>query len=264
MILLVLSPSLVSSSRESCDGETSPTSSDAMTAQGVSGTRDLTITANPTSHAKQTRPEFSIGATPSALAIAISASSTSTITIDPINGFNGLVALTVRPLKDIIATLSPAAITASGSSIMTIRLDASITPGTYTIEVQGRSGKLRNDAFISVTVVPEFSIGATLPSAVPADGTTTATSIIVVRPANNFAGTVTLSDTPLPSGLTCTEIIPSRIIDSFGSATLTCRSSTPGAYTVTVTGTSGSLTHSALAFFDFIAVGVSATSPLNS
>src|SRR5207244_781629 len=113
MILLVLAPSLVSSSHQSFDGQTSPTSSDAMT---------------------------------------------------------------VQALKDIIATLSPAAITASGSSIMTIRLDASITPGTYTIEVQGRSGKLRNDAFISVTVVPEFSIGATLPSAVPADGTTTATS----------------------------------------------------------------------------------------
>src|SRR5260370_19772656 len=47
--------------------------------------------------------------------------------------------------------------------------------------------------------LPDFTVGATLPSIVPADGTTPATSTIIVNPVNDFTGTVTLSDLPLPA-----------------------------------------------------------------
>src|SRR5712691_4187882 len=94
---------------------------------------------------------------------------------------------------------------------------------------------------------PDFQIAASPPAAVDAGQSTTST--ITITPKNGFTGTVTLSDTPLPTSLNCQPINPATLPGT-GSATLSCSSSTPAMYTVTVTGTSGSLTHTATASFD--------------
>jgi hypothetical protein len=102
---------------------------------------------------------------------------------------------------------------------------------------------------------PDFRVGTTLPSIVPADGTTSATSIIFVSPINGFTGTVTLSDPSLPADLTCTAIVPSTIPTGSGHAMVSCSSSVAGTYNVTIVGTSDAIRHSAAATFRF------ATSP---
>src|SRR5207247_7601552 len=48
----------------------------------------------------------------------------------------------------------------------------------------------------SSIMVPDFTIGATLPSVAPADGTSLATSTIIVNPIEHFTGNITLSDLP--------------------------------------------------------------------
>ena len=68
---------------------------------------------------------------------------------------------------------------------------------------------------------------------------------ITVTKVNGFAGTVALSSTSTPSGLTC-SLTPASIVGGSGTAFLSCSSSTANSYTVTVTGTSGSLTHNTI------------------
>src|SRR6266849_706071 len=98
---------------------------------------------------------------------------------------------------------------------------------------------------------PDFGVETTLPSIVPADGTTPATSIIFVSPNNGFTGTVTLSEPSLPADLTCTAIIPSTIPDGSGHAMVSCSSSVAGTYNVTIIGTSYAIRHSATSTFRF-------------
>src|SRR6266581_4721754 len=104
---------------------------------------------------------------------------------------------------------------------------------------------------LSSVPIPDFTVGVTQPSIVSADGTTHATSIILVSPLNGFTGTVALSDLPLPTDLLCTAIHPAAIPNSSGEATVSCSSSVPGAYDVTIFGTSGGIRHSATATFTF-------------
>ncbi len=92
---------------------------------------------------------------------------------------------------------------------------------------------------------PDFTISATSPSAVNAGQS--ATSTITIAPLNGFTGTVSLSDSA-PSGLTCGTISPTSLPGS-GTATVSCSANAGGTYALTVTGTSGSLTHSAVATF---------------
>jgi hypothetical protein len=68
---------------------------------------------------------------------------------------------------------------------------------------------------------------------------------ITVTGLNGYAGTVSLSDNPLPAGLTCAAITPASLTlpPSPTAATLSCTSATAATYSVTVTATSGSLTH---------------------
>ncbi len=86
---------------------------------------------------------------------------------------------------------------------------------------------------------PDFAIAA--PSVVTIHAGNQATSRVNVTSVNNFGGTVQLSASA-STGLDAT-VSPARITGS-GIATLTMSANNNGTYTVTVTGTSGSLTHS--------------------
>src|SRR5207253_4594679 len=69
------------------------------------------------------------------------------------------------------------------------------------------------------------------------------TSSVTVAPLNGFTGTVTLVVTTNSTSLSCT-LSSSTITGGSGSATLSCTDSTAANYMATVTGTSGSLSHS--------------------
>src|SRR5207302_839337 len=68
-------------------------------------------------------------------------------------------------------------------------------------------------------------------------------SSVTVAPLNGFTGTVTLVVTTNSTSLSCT-LSSSTITGGSGSATLSCTDSTAANYMATVTGTSGSLSHS--------------------
>ncbi len=101
--------------------------------------------------------------------------------------------------------------------------------GTFTLDVSPQS--------------PDFSLTAN-PASIATDPSHPETSLITVTPLNGFAGTVSLSEVTSPTGLSCT-LSSSSIIGGSGSSTLSC-SGPAGSYTSTVTGNSGSLSHSVL------------------
>ncbi len=117
-------------------------------------------------------------------------------------------------------------------------------------------------AVSSTAPAPDFSLSAS-PSALSANPGANASSTVTVAPLNGFSAATSLSVSGLPSGITGT-IAPTPVTPiggSSASATLTVNvspSMSAGTYNMTLTGTSGTLTHSTPGT---ITVTVSSTTP---
>ena len=128
-------------------------------------------------------------------------------------------------------------------------------PGTYVtsltvIDSTGNSDSSPPIRKITVTPpTPDFSIAVNPPAQVVTPGQPT-TFTVTVTPVTGFTGNVSLSvgsESGLPSGVTSGGFSPASITGS-GVSTLTMNTTTsavPYALSLTITGTSGSLTHTA-------------------
>jgi len=90
---------------------------------------------------------------------------------------------------------------------------------------------------------PDFSISAS-PGTVSANVGVLGNSTITIAPQGGFTGTVGLASTTNSTNLSCT-LSPTSISGGSGSSILSCNGSVQAKYLVTVTGTSGSVSHSA-------------------
>jgi hypothetical protein len=94
--------------------------------------------------------------------------------------------------------------------------------------------------------VPDFSMSRNPTSLTLTQGGSPGTSTITVTALNGFSGSVGLTVTGCPSGAACT-LNPSSVTPPATSSTLTVSTpagATTGTFTLTITGTSGSLVHS--------------------
>ncbi|MGC1606033.1 MAG: hypothetical protein WA748_10930 [Candidatus Acidiferrum sp.] len=106
---------------------------------------------------------------------------------------------------------------------------------------------------------PDFTISAT-PGSQTVDGGNNTTYTVTVSPLNGFTGTVNLTSSGFPSGATPT-FSPSSVSGS-GVSTLTVSTlagSSASSSTISMTGTSGSLVHSATATLNVVAPDFSLT-----
>jgi PKD repeat protein len=190
---------------------------------------------------------FSVAADPSAVGFQSGSNASATITLTSLGNFSGDVDLaeSVNPSTGLTVSCNPTSVFLSPeSSANSTCTFASSAPNSYTVTITASNGPLSHTATITVEV-GGFTISAS-PTTVNIQAGGSGTSSITVLSVAGFMGMINFSTYASPTGLTA-SISPASIGLSpggLGSSTLTISSSTIGAYAVTVTGTSGSSTHS--------------------
>jgi hypothetical protein len=189
-------------------------------------------------------PNFTLSASPSSVSVVQGGTGSSTVTVTPSGGFTSSVSLSASGL--------PAGVTASfgtnpttGSSGVTFTASGTATTGTSSVTITGVSGSLTHTTSISLTVsataTPNFSLSAS-PSSLTVKQGTAGSSTITETPSGGFTGSVTLSTSALPSGVTAS--FGTNPTTSSSVLTFTAGSTaTVGTSTITVTGVSGTLSH---------------------
>jgi len=170
-----------------------------------------------------------------------------TVTVAAINGFTGEVNLSVTGLPtNVSASFSPATVTDSGTSAMSLTSSTNTVTGTYLLTVMGTSSNATHVAVVTLTVnPPDFTVAVTPNTQLVVAGSNT-TYTVAVGAINGFTGDVNLSVTGLPACASA-DLDPACATGS-GTSTLSVATSTNtplGSYPLTVTGTSGNATHTA-------------------
>jgi hypothetical protein len=185
-------------------------------------------------------PTFSVAATPGSETVGLASSTTFTVNVAASGGFTGPVTLSASGLPSgATASFSPASITTSGSSTMTVTTTSGTPVGTSTVTLTGTSGSTSNSATATLVVsAPDFSISGSPGSASVTPGNS-ATYTVNVGALYGFTSQVSLAVSGLPAGATA-SFSPATINGS-GSSTLTVTTAanTPGgSAALTITGTS--------------------------
>jgi hypothetical protein len=187
---------------------------------------------------------FTLSASPSSVSVTQGSSASSTITVTDSGGFTGSVTLSASGLPSGVTASFGTNPTTSTSSV-TFTASSTATTGTSTVTITGTSGSLTHTTTISLTVsataTPNFSLSAS-PASLTVKQGTSGSSTITVTDSGGFTGSVTLSNSALPSGVTAS--FGTNPTTSTSVLTFTASSTaTTGTSTITITGTSGSLTH---------------------
>lgn len=166
-------------------------------------------------------PDFTISVAPSSRTVWVNGSTTYTLTIAPLNGFSGVVALSatgVPPGTSVV--FSPTSVTASGTSTATVTVGPNTPARSWPLILVGTSGSLVRSVPATLNITPtDFSISLNANWLTFPTGGGSATRTVTVSPANNFAQVVTLSVTDLPAGATASFSPPT--INTSGTSTMT-------------------------------------------
>jgi endoglucanase len=192
-------------------------------------------------------PSFTLTGSASALSIAQGNSGTETISVIDAGGFTGSVTLAASGLPSGV-TATFATNPTTGSTVLTLTASASAPQGSATITITGTSGALTPaTTTIALTIGPSnmgsFTLSAAAPSLIILQNASGADTISVTD-LNGFTGSVTLTASGLPSGVTAAF----GTNPTTGSSVLTLTAGSAagaGTSTVTITGTSGGLTAAA-------------------
>ena len=200
------------------------------------------------------RNDFAVSASPSSQSVTQGASASYVVTTSVTSGSARPVALSVSGLPaGVTGSFDPATVNAGDSSTLTVSASASAATGTVGLVITGTysSPPTVHTTAVSLTVVAslvnDFAIGVS-PSAQTVAAGSTATYAVATTVVSGSAETVSLSATGLPAGATAT-FTPSSVTAGQGAtlAVATDASTPPGAFTLTLTGTAASATHSATA-----------------
>ena len=197
-----------------------------------------------TNFATPPQPDFTLSASPTTLKVQQGSIGAITITVGAAGGFSGTVTLDSKA-TGLAATFDPSTVTGSGESTLTIPADTQV--GSYGVTVTGISGAISHSILVNVQVVkPDFSVSASSSSLSISSGNK-GTDKITVTPLNGYVGTVKLSATGAPNGVTCNfNPTSTSLTSSAVTSTLTItvpRGTTRGTYTITVQASDGTTSH---------------------
>jgi subtilisin family serine protease len=210
---------------------------------GTSGT--TTHTANASLVISQP-PDFGLGVTPSARTVNAGAAAGFTVSVGPLNGFTGDVALSLSGLPGSVgsAAFSPATVAGGASSQLTVTTLGTAPAGAYQLMITGTSGAITHTATVSLTVqARDFTLSAS-PSSITVSRGQTASYSVAVGAVNGFTGNVTLSVSGVPSGsILSWSANPVAVPGTSMLRIRTTASTLRGTFSVRVTGKSGTLVH---------------------
>jgi autotransporter-associated beta strand protein len=191
--------------------------------------------------------QFSVTPVPASRVIPAGNATSFILTVAPLAGFSNAINLSVTGLPPgATGTLSPSSINpaelnnATTTVMLSISTSNSTPTGTYLLNIIATNGSVSRTSTVSL-VVGSFSLSASPPAQVVAAGVGT-TYTITVATNSGYAGTVVFGVTGLPAN-TSAGFDPASLIGA-GSSTLTINaapSAPSGAYTLTISGTNGSV-----------------------
>src|SRR5262249_17004833 len=221
---------------------------DLLTSGSVVGSFDTVSQTTPI-------PTYFASVQPSAATASGGQSAQFTITITPSDGFSSGVSFsatggsagTVLQLQRAILRA------ASGTSILRATSPANTPPGSYPITISATAGGITIVGGVTLNVGPpgtsfaDFT-GTVTPSSqsVVAGQTTTVSYTIQVAAIQNFDNQIVFSVFGVPPGASASFSPPDTdVITGFSILSVTTTAATPpGNYTLTVTGSSGAISHS--------------------
>lgn len=230
-----------------------------VTAQGdkTAHSAQISVSARPP-------PFFKITLQPSSETISQGSTRSSSYTLISAFGFNGTVSLTITnvPLNVAMTVQSPQPLFSGGSftGSVSVSVQNNAVPGTYFVNFTGRSGSLTDTATLTLTIsqgpIPDFSITAT-PSILNIQRGSSGVVNVNLVSMGGFNGTISLSSsvTPIVPIGPFVDLSSTRVILSPNSTTtvimriLTNATTPQGTYNFAVTGTSGSIIHTAVGSF---------------
>jgi len=210
---------------------------------------------------QSTAPDFMIATNPVSMTTPQSSLASFTVSLASLNSFAGSVNLnySLSPsITNVTIALNPSSVsllTGSGSSTLTVSVPASTPLSTYTITIDGTSGRLAHNVTSILRVVPppspDFSTSAA-PSSMNITRGSATSSTITLTSVGGFAGTVNLSTSISPSSgssptLALNPNSVTLLSGGTGNAVLTISTTGTtlrGAYTIVVLGVSGTLANS--------------------
>jgi hypothetical protein len=257
----------------------------SVTVQGVSGALSaktvvsVVVTAATTTTPPPTSGDFTLTTSPATLSLVPGASGQVTLSATGTGSFGGTIAIAVNNLPTGV-TASPSTISLTPNNPVQVTLTAaSNAPATATpvqVSFVGTSGSLSHTATIQLTVTavtptgPDFSMTASPSTITVAQGQQSGLIDVGMTALNGFTGDVTFTVSGLPTGVT---VIPSGSQDLESGWTdpivfNAASNAAIGNATVTITGTSGVLSHTATIALtvsgppptDFVAVALSPAS----
>jgi len=224
-----------------------PTRTSTLTITGTGGNATQRTTVTLATDANQ---DFGLNVTPEATGIGVGETAEYTVTTTAINGFGGNVNLTASGLPPgATPTFTVNPITGAGSSTLRIATTSSTPPGDYEITVTGTAGSRIHSQTVGLSV-SDFALASAPGSraAMPGESTTFAISTASV---NDHTDNIGLSVSGLPPGATGSFNASPVSPGSASTLSVYVHSTTPaGEYPLTVTGTSGGVSHTETVMLD--------------
>lgn len=197
-------------------------------------------------------PYFVISTDPATRTVTPGSGTSYTVTVTGVNGFSAGVVLSVEGLPaNATGTFTPSTVTAipnGATSTLNISTTSATPGGSSPLTITGVSGALEDEAAVTLDViVPDFSVSASPASRAVTQGLGTSYTVSLTS-VNGFNSSAGLSISGLPANASA-SFSPSSVTPTAGGANSTLNISTGpstpvGDYTLTITGTSGSLVRS--------------------
>ena len=191
---------------------------------------------------------ISLSLLPTPLSVNAGSAATVNIGVTSAGGFSDIVTVAISGLpQGVTAQFNPTnQVPTMGTLNAVISTPSNLALGSYPFTITGTSTSLSTtlNATIAITA-PDFSISVT-PASVTEASTSQSSLSVTVTPLNGLNGTIGLSATGLPAGAVA-SFQPSNVSGanpSTSTLTIATTAVQPGSYPFTITGLSGTISHS--------------------